>query len=378
MPGLPDPSASAAVLIGTADYRHLPQLPAVEHNTADLAQALRDATVLGLPAVRCHVVQDPTTVPELLDPVYELGEKAEDTLLVYYCGHGLRDSDSTDLYLALTGSREGAGYTATGYQHLRAALRASPARRKIVIIDCCFSGRATRTLGATGDLAAQAVVDGAYVLTASPRDHAALAPEGERHTAFTGELLHLLRNGVRDAPETLDPETLFRELQSRLVAKNRPRPQRSQENDVGTQPLVRNRARASLTAAAGPVVDVEVQTAMMATGLRLARMLRSLGRYRDALPVLRMILQARVPELEGDSVDVHLELAELLIETGQDTEAIETLESAFQLTHKRFGPEALTVCRRLAELLQSAGNHRQACDVLRHALDKLVDDGRRH
>lgn len=376
MPELPDPSASAAVLVGTSAYQHLVQLPAVTNNTADLAGALMDATIWGLPTPRCRITLDPATPADLLEPVYELGRQASDTLVVYYCGHGLRDSESADLYLALTGSRDGAGYTATEYRHLRTALRASPARRKIVILDCCFSGRAARTLSA-GDFAAQTSVDGAYVLTASPRDHVALAPEGERYTAFTGELLHLLRNGVRQAPETLDLETLFRELEARLLSKNRPRPQRSQENDVGRLPLVRNRARASHTAAAGPVIDIEVQTAMMATGLQLARLLRSVGRNRDALPILRMILQARVPDAEGVSFAVHLELAELLAETGQEREAMETLEVAFQQTHKQFGPEALTVCRRLAELLQAAGNHRQACDVLRHALDSLDRDARR-
>jgi hypothetical protein len=368
---LPDPSASAAVLIGTSAYAHLAQLPAVPANLTDLATALQDASVWGLPQAHTLTVSEPENSVALLDPVYAAGERATDTLFVYYCGHGLRDSDSADLYLALTGSREGAGYTAVEYRHLRAAVRASSAQRKIVILDCCFSGRAARTLAAPSALAAQAGIQGAYVLTASPKDHVALAPEGERYTAFTAELLHVLRQGVPGGPETLDLETLYRAVDARLGAKNRPRPQRSQENDVGLLPLVRNRARASRYAPAGPVIDAEVEAAMISSGLQLARLLRSVGRSRDALPVLTMILQSRAPEADGDTIGVHLELAELLTESGQDRQAIEVLESAFLLTHKRFGPEAVTVCRRLAELLQSAGNHSQACEVLRHALDTL-------
>ncbi|MBV2354479.1 caspase family protein [Streptomyces sp. J2-1] len=368
---LPDPSASAAVLIGTSGYVHLAQLPAVEANLADLATVLQDATVWGLPRAHTFTVTDPDNPAALLDPVYTAGEHATDTLVVYYCGHGLRDSESADLYLALTGSREAAGYTAVEYRHLRTAIHASAARRKIVVLDCCFSGRAALTLAGPDGLAAQAGIQGAYVLTASPKDHLALAPEGERHTAFTGELLNVLRHGVPEAPETLDLETLYRVLDSRLGSRNRPRPQRSQENDVGRLSLVRNRARAPRGALAGPVIDAEVEAAMISSGLRLSRLLRSVGRSRDALPVLRMILQSRTADTDGDTVVVHLELAELLTESGQDRQAIEVLESAFQLTHKRFGPDALTVCRRLAELLQSAGNHSQACEVLRHALDTL-------
>ncbi|MFF7644683.1 tetratricopeptide repeat protein [Streptomyces canus] len=368
---LPDPSASAAVLIGTSAYVHLPQLPAVETNVADLSGALCDPTIWGLPQAHTLTVAEPENPAALLDPVYQAGARAEDTLLVYYCGHGLRDSDSADLYLALTGSRDALGYTAVAYTHLRQAVLASRARRKVVVLDCCFSGRAARTLSSPNALASRAGIDGAYVLTASPKDHVALAPDGERHTAFTGELLHVLGSGVPDGPETLDLETLYREVTVRLGSKNRPLPQRSQENDVGRLPLVRNRARAKQGTTAGPVMDAEVEAAMVSTGLQLARLLRSAGRHRDALPVLRMILQASVPGTEGDSITVHLELAELLTETGQDQQAIEVLENAFQLTHKRFGPEAVTVCRRLAELLQTAGNHNQACEVLRHALDSL-------
>jgi uncharacterized caspase-like protein len=115
MERLPDPMGSRAVLIGTAAYRQLEQLPAVTANLRDLAQALGDPMLWGLPDRHCAVVTDPQDSSALLDPVQSAGEDAEDTLLVYYAGHGLRDADSADLYLALTGSRANTGYTAVGY-----------------------------------------------------------------------------------------------------------------------------------------------------------------------------------------------------------------------------------------------------------------------
>ncbi|MEU3716087.1 caspase, EACC1-associated type [Streptomyces californicus] len=375
MTGLPDPGASRAVLIGTASYRHLHALPAVEANLADLRAELCDATVWGLPSQHCAVVADPQHAAAMLDPVRQAGEEATDTLLVYYAGHGMRDADSADLYLGLKGSRENAGYTSVAYQHLRAELRLARARRKIVVLDCCFSGRAARTLAATQNvLAAQAAVDGAYVITASPRDRMALAPDGERYTAFTGELLTLLREGLKEGPELLDLDTVFHVLEERLRGKNRPLPQRSQENGVGRLGLVRNRARAVRRAPAGPVVAADVRAAMVSAGLSLARMLRAGGRGRDALPVLRLVLQERVPNGEGSLLAVQMELADMLAETGQTGEAIEVLELAFQQAHKIYGPEAVVVCRRLADLLQESGNHIQACEVLKHALD-LAENG---
>ncbi|MBC9715630.1 caspase family protein [Streptomyces sp. TRM66268-LWL] len=369
MAALPDPDRSRAVLIGTSSYRHLPQLPAVETNLVDLAAEFCDPTVWGLPVEHCTIVADPVGVPALLDPVHQAGNEATDTFLVYYAGHGMRDTDSADLYLGLSESRDNMGYTAVAYQHLRAAVRASRARRKIVILDCCFSGRAASALGGQAILAAEAAVDGAYVLTASPRDRVALAPDGERHTAFTGELLGILREGVPDGPDLIDLETLYRALDERLRAKNRPLPQRSQENEIGRLPLARNRARSQAGSPAGPVLPADIRAALVGTGLKLARLLRADGAIKDALPVLRLALAEQATEGSAELLAVQLELSELLAETGQNAEAIEVLESAFQRVHKMYGPEAVLVCRRLAELLQEAGNHIEACEVLKHALD---------
>lgn len=370
---LPDPAACRAVLIGTGSYGQLEQLPAVKANLRDLSDALADPLLWGLPHEHCTIVPDPTDAFAMLDPVHRAAEEATDTLLVYYAGHGLRDADTADLYLALVDSRENTGYTAVAYEHLRSALRSSRARRRVVVLDCCFSGRAARTLAGEDTLAARAAVDGAYVLSASPRDRVALAPEGERHTAFTGELLHLLRLGVTGGPELLDLDTLYRVLDQRLRAKNRPRPQRSQENDVGRLPLFRNRALADHSPA-GPVVDADVRAAMTATGLSLARLLRAQGRTRDALPVLRLAMSEQTHDGNSNNFAVQLELSDVLADAGQIREAIEVLEHAFHRTRDTRGPEAVLVCRRLADLLQESGNHLQACEVLKHALD-LTQNG---
>ncbi|MEV7617863.1 caspase family protein [Streptomyces sp. NPDC089799] len=378
MTGVPDPGASRAVLIGSAGYRHLPALPPVAANLEDLAAELADATVWGLPGQHLTVVTDPEHPADLLDPVHQAGEEATDTLLVYFAGHGMRDSDSADLYLALHGSRQNLGYTAVAYQHLRSAVRSARAARKVVILDCCFSGRAARVLSAddSDGLAAQAAVQGAYVLTASPGDRVALAPDGERHTAFTGELLTVLRDGIQEGPELIDLDTLFRSLESRLRAKNRPLPRKAEENGVGRLHLVRNRACSPGGAPAGPVSREDLQSAMGGAGLALARRLRAAGRTRDALPVLRLVLNERSAAGAGDLLAVQLELSDMLAETGQLAEAISVLEEAFVQVHRFYRPEAVQVCRWLAGLLQESGNHIHACEVLEHALG-LLEDGKR-
>jgi tetratricopeptide (TPR) repeat protein len=372
---LPDPATSRAVIIGSSAYRYLDQLPAVEANLRDLAGALRDPLLWGLPEQHCTIVANPADASAMLDPVRQAGGEATDTLIVYFAGHGLRDADSADLYLALGSSRENVGYSAVAYDHIRAEVRAAGAARKIVVLDCCFSGRAARTLGGSEALAAQAAVDGAYVLTASPPSRVALSPEGETYTAFTGELLQLLRGGLADGPELIDLDTLYRVLFERLTAKNRPVPQRSQENNIGRLPLVRNKARSlDPPAAAGPVLDADVRAAMRVAGLNLSRRLRAAGRSWDAIPVLRLTLQESQAEGDGSALAAQQELSELLYETGNLGEAVDVLEQAFHHTQAVLSPEAIQVCRRLAGLLQESGNHIQACEVLNHVLDRL-DNG---
>jgi hypothetical protein len=58
MPGLADPHTSRAVLIGSAHYQYLPDLPAVANNVAKLAEILMNEDIWGLPHQRCHAITD--------------------------------------------------------------------------------------------------------------------------------------------------------------------------------------------------------------------------------------------------------------------------------------------------------------------------------
>ncbi|GAA0903514.1 hypothetical protein Vau01_121600 [Virgisporangium aurantiacum] len=248
---MPDAAGSRAVLIGVSAYRTLDDLPAVENNLTTLCAHLTDPTQWGLPADQCHTLHQPDSVDAVLDTLQREAPVVTDTLLVYYAGHGLVDDhDEDELYLALPHSNPVRPHrTAIPYSWLRRELiEATGARQKVVVLDCCYSGRALHRWmsgDGVGDLGNLLDIHGTCVLTATARTRRALAPAGETHTAFTGELLDLLRQGVTQGPELLDLETIYRHLDHRLRSKGRPLPARGQLDHGGMVALGWNVAHPS-------------------------------------------------------------------------------------------------------------------------------------
>jgi hypothetical protein len=243
---LPDPAASQAVLVGVAKYAALEQLPSVANNLAGLKAALTDPDIWGLPARNCSVQSQPRTADAVLDTLQRVAASATDTLVVYFAGHGLVDPwNDEELYLALPGSdRDRAYRTALPYSWVRRELQSSPVRRKVVILDCCYSGRALgKWMGESDtDLADRLGIEGTCVLTATARTRRALALPDERFTAFTGELISLLTDGIPDGPDLLDMDTIYRHLSMRLRSRSLPLPQRGQLDNGGNIAIGRNQA----------------------------------------------------------------------------------------------------------------------------------------
>jgi uncharacterized caspase-like protein len=246
---LPDRSGSRAVLIGVAEYRELEALPSVGANLTQLSALFQDPSRWGLPASNCLGLRNPSSSEVVCDALEAAAAEVTDTLVFYYAGHGLIDADATDeeLYLALPDSRPNSAYrTGLPYSWVRRELlKAKKARRRVVILDCCYSGRAlTQRMGTQGEDTIRRLldIDGTCVLTATARTRTALAPPDEALTAFTGELVEALTTGIPDGPELLDVDTLYQYVWQRLLAKERPRPQKAQTGFAGRIALSRNPA----------------------------------------------------------------------------------------------------------------------------------------
>ncbi|MFB7407336.1 caspase domain-containing protein [Streptomyces sp. NPDC056202] len=238
---LPDPGASRAVLIGTSRYDHLERLPAVSNNLTALADLLSGPLSLRMPTPHVTVVENPPDPATVMNPLRQAAAEATDTLLVYYAGHGLIDPHDA-LALALPHTHPGRVETSLAYDWLRQILLDSPAQRHIVLLDCCYSGRALGRMSASQGLADQAAVEGTFLLAASAETRTALAPVGDTHTAFTGALLETLRHGIPGGPPLLDLETIYRHLRLTLEARAHPVPQARNRNTGARLALGRNHA----------------------------------------------------------------------------------------------------------------------------------------
>jgi hypothetical protein len=244
---LPDPQRSRAVLIGTGTYadRQLPDLPVVGRTISDLAEALTDPEYGVVAENYCTVLGDQGDIRQLGHHLISAARAAEDLLLVYFVGHGLVDSRRHELYLGLPDSEWAQPeFNSLEYDKLRSAVLDSAADTKIIILDCCFSGRAVSEAMAdpVTEMVGQIEIAGTYVLASAGRDQVALILPGEDYTAFTGRLLGLLRNGVPGGPELLTVDDLYHELMTTMTAAGLSRPQKRGTLTADLLPLAKNRA----------------------------------------------------------------------------------------------------------------------------------------
>ncbi|MET8689358.1 FxSxx-COOH system tetratricopeptide repeat protein [Streptomyces sp. NPDC004732] len=238
---------SAVVLIGCHAFEQLESLPAVKKNLTDLARLFTDPTNWGIRQDRITVLSQPSHESDVLYAVRSAANAATDTLIVYYAGHGLLDPVDQELYLSLPGSRLSDVHveSALRFEFLRRVFLSSAAEKKVLLLDCCYSGRAMAgEMGAPGlgGILPKLEVAGTCLITACSENARALAPPGEPNTAFTGALLKALEQGVPGAGELLDMTTLYEHVLGELRARSLPLPQQRSRNTAARICIARNRA----------------------------------------------------------------------------------------------------------------------------------------
>lgn len=265
-----DPDQSWVVLVGTGSYSRpdLPGLPAVVNNLSDFRAVLTDPQLGGLHPEHCIVIPDPSALPALGVELARVANQTKDTLIVYYAGHGLLD-DRGGLFLALRDTDpDHVAFTALPFAWVREAIADSPARNRILILDCCFSGRAIEAMATSSALVSgQIEIAGAYTLTSAPANEPARAPADARHTAFTAELLNILQCGIENDHEGLSLGEIYLELRRAHLARGLPSPQQRTTATVDRFALVRNAVHVGGQLSGQPGIELALRSASVSSGL---------------------------------------------------------------------------------------------------------------
>jgi hypothetical protein len=219
----------------------------VRNNLADLARVFTSSWATALASEHCLVVADQFDRGVIGQCLNGVAAQAEDLLLVYYAGHGLIGPDGS-LYLSLPNTRsdrEMVSWTGLPFELLRETLANARAVNRVLILDCCFSGLALGDLmtDVPSAVSGQIEVAGTCTLTSSPSNRPSRAPAAARNTAYTGEMLEVLRRGPADDTELLTITAIHEHLERLLPSKGFPRPEQRNTRTIGRLALAGRRPR---------------------------------------------------------------------------------------------------------------------------------------
>ena len=229
------------MVVGIADYHHINTLPRVK-DAQHIADLLSDPNYCGFPTDNVKLLLDgQATQAALRQGLGDLAGRshADSTVLIFFSGHGgrIESGPHAGQYLlpvdTVYPSVEDLARTAISGAEFTAALNAIPARKVVVIFDCCHSGG----IGQPRDLAApefkaglsESYYDealkagrGRVILASSRSTEYSYVLPGAEYGLFTEHLLGGLRGGVASDDGLVRIFDLFEYLQPR-VTKAHPR-----------------------------------------------------------------------------------------------------------------------------------------------------------
>jgi hypothetical protein len=244
------PAGRRALVVATYDYADtgLSRLAAPAHDAESFASVLQDPAIAGFD-VTMLVDQPHHVVGEAIADFYAAARR-DDLTLLYFSGHGVKD-DEGRLYLAMSNTRRGAlMFTAISAAQLNDAMDASPSRRKVLILDCCYSGAFPAGRTAKADPGVHTLErfqgKGRAVLTAS--DSTQYAFEGDdlrgsgTSSVFTRHLVEAISSGAADLDEDGDIalDELYSYVYERVVAEIPQQRPKKQEDVDGRILIARN------------------------------------------------------------------------------------------------------------------------------------------
>jgi hypothetical protein len=234
---MPELTNAHALVVSIADYQHINKLPRVK-DAEDIAALLKDARHCGYPPDNVRLLLDAqATQPAIREGLADLARHtdADSTVFIYFSGHGgrLESGPHAGQYLlpveTVYPDDQALARTAIPGADVTAALNALPARKVLVVFDCCHSAG----IGQPRDLVTppfktglpESYYDalhagrGRVILASSRSTESSYVMPGATYGLFTEHLLGGLRGGVSgEADGLVHVFDLFVYLQPRVTA----------------------------------------------------------------------------------------------------------------------------------------------------------------
>ncbi|MGM0302933.1 hypothetical protein IGI66_002583 [Enterococcus sp. AZ048] len=187
-----------ALAVGIDNYTQIP-LNGCVNDATSMAELLK-TNGDGSPNFDVSLNTDIETKAELLEMINSLFSGDSEIALLYFSGHG---SDSGAGYL-VTPDFDGLDLGVSLNDILGLANRSS-CKNKIIILDCCFSGRLGESV--VSQSTESQLGEGVTIMTASLRDEVSMEYKGQG--IFTNLLLQGLRGGAADITGRITPASLY-------------------------------------------------------------------------------------------------------------------------------------------------------------------------
>ena len=235
---MPEMENAHALVIGIADYQRIAPLPPT-HDARHIADLLADPALCGYPPGQVRLLQDTEATQDAIRrELTNLANQsnADSIVLVSFSGHGGRIEDGPHVgqYLlpvdvVYPGDDELAGSAISGDEFTQ-ALQTIPARKVVVVFDCCHAGGIgqPRHVGLEPTRFRNGLSDGYYEKLQAGRGRVILASSrgsefsyvlnGSEYGLFTRHLLDGLRGGVVSPDGLVRIFDLFEYLQPRVTA----------------------------------------------------------------------------------------------------------------------------------------------------------------
>ncbi len=215
-----DINKTKAILIGVSEYEFLQPIKPAKRSVEDFVKILTNNDLFGLPEKNIKTIVNKRN-DEIFDEIVDFLDNVEnidyETLLFYYVGHGIRESEKNrELFLTAVNTKKHIiESSAIRYNTIKERLEKSHWQKRIVIIDACYSGLIAMDDNEKRLTEDEMDIKGTYVLT-SAGDEKSFFDTNEKYTFFTGEFLKIIENGTPELKPYLSLDDIFIQLQKNL------------------------------------------------------------------------------------------------------------------------------------------------------------------